>query len=149
MQARTLDDCLNADDAMARLAAHAARLQQLQQVFVAAVPAAMARASRVANYKAGVVIIHAENGAVAAKLRQLAPSLTAEFRQRGQEVTEIRIKVQPLDAALQQTHTPVAAVLGAASRASIERLAGDLPDGPLRDSLRRFMQKVGKIKPAG
>lgn len=141
MQARTLDDCLNADEAMARLAAHAGRLLKLQRLFEEFVPVALARTSRIANVKAGVIFIHAENGAVATKLRQIAPSLNDEFRSRGEQVTEIRIKVQPLDAALQHKPAAQAAVLGDASRASIARLAGSLPDGPLREALGRFIAR--------
>lgn len=141
MQARTLDDCLNADQAMARLAAHAGRLQKLQSLFAEAVPASLARYCRVANFKAGALIIHAENGAVAAKLRQMAPTLTGEFRQKNEEITEIRIKVQPLDAALQHKPGVTAAPLGDAGRASLSRLSETLPDGPLRESLQRFLQR--------
>ena len=65
---------------MARLAAHAEHLQKLQQSFEKAVPAMLARSCRVANFKLGVVIIHAENGAAAAKLRQIAPSLSEDFQ---------------------------------------------------------------------
>lgn len=141
MQARTLDDFLNADEAMARLAAHAGRLLKLQRLFEEVVPATLARACRIANFKSGVIFIHAENGAVAAKLRQTMPSINDEFRTRGVQVTEIRIKVQPLDVAVQHKPRPRAAVLGDAGRASIARLADSLPEGPLRESLGRFMAK--------
>lgn len=142
MQARTLDDCLNADQAMARLAAHAGRLQKLQSLFAEAVPASLVRYCRVANLKAGALIIHAENGAVAAKLRQMAPTLTGEFRHKGEEVTEIRIKVQPLDAAPQHAPRIIAAPIGASSRAGLSKLSESLPDGPLRESLQRFLQRI-------
>ena len=139
MQARTLDDFLNADEAMARLAAHAGRLLKLQRLFEEMVPAALARTCRVANFKSGVIFIHAENGAVAAKLRQITPSLSDGFQIRGVQVTEIRIKVQPLDIALQHSSPAQAAVLGDAGRASIGRLVDSLPEGSLRESLGRFI----------
>lgn len=141
MQTRTLDDCLNADAAMARLAAHAERLLKLQHLFEEAAPAALARTCRIANIKLGVIVIHAENAAVAAKLRQIEPSLSDAFRSRGVEVTEIRIKVQPLDVAAQHNPPIQAAVLGDAGRASIARLADSLPDGPLREALGRFIAR--------
>jgi len=143
MQARTLDDFLNADEAMARLAAHAGRLLKLQRLFEEKAPAALARTCRIANFKSGVIFIHAENGAVAAKLRQILPSLNEELRAGGVDVTEIRIKVQPLDIAVQHKSPAQAAVLGDAGRASIVRLADSLPEGPLRESLGRFIAKSG------
>ena len=147
MQTRTLDDCLYADATMAQLAAHAERLLKLQHLFEKAAPAALAQTSRIANAKLGVIVIHAENGAVAAKLRQIEPSLRDAFRSGGVDVTEIRIKVQPLDSALRNTAPIQAAVLGDASRASITRLAEDLPDGPLREALGRFIDatKSGNV----
>lgn len=141
MQARTLDDCLNADETMVRLAAHAGRLLKLQRWFETAVPVALARTSRIANIRLGVVFIHAENGAVATKLRQISPSLCEDFRSRGEEVTEIQIKVQPLDAAPQQYSPTRAALLDEASRARIARLSESLPAGPLREALGRFIAR--------
>ncbi len=142
MRARPLDHYLNSNESMARLAAHAGHLLKLQQSFEKAVPAMLAKSCRVANFKLGVVIIHAENGAVAAKLRQIAPSLSEDFRSRGEQVTEIRIKVQPLDAALQHKPTPHAATLGEGGRASLGRLAETLPEGPLRTALEGFVKKT-------
>jgi len=139
MPTRTLDDCLNADATMARLAAHAERLLKLQQLFAQTAPAALARSCRIANAKLGVIVIHAENAAAAAKLRQIEPSLSDAFRSNGVEVTEIRIKVQPLDIAPQHIPARSAPVLGVAGRASIARLAESLPEGPLREALARFM----------
>lgn len=141
MRARTLGDYLNSDEAMARLSAHAGHLQTLQRSFEKAVPAMLARSCRVANFKQGVVIIHAENGAVAAKLRQIAPSLSEDFRLRGEQVTEIRIKVQPLDVALQQRQVPRSSSLGEAGRASIGRLSASLPEGALRTALEGLVAR--------
>jgi len=144
MQARTLDDCLNADETMARLAAHAGRLLKLQRLFQAAVPAALAQTCRVANYRLGVVFVHAENGAVAAKLRQISPSLCKVFCSGGEQVTEIQVKVQPLNAAAHNRSRPKAAVLEEPSRESIGRLLGSLPEGPLRDALGRLLKYAEK-----
>ena len=141
MQARTLDDCLKADETMLRLAAHAGRLLKLQRLFEKAVPVALSRTCRIANIKLGVVFIHAENGAAATKLRQISPSLCEDFCSAGEQVTEIQIKVQPLYVAVQQLPPQRTAALDAASRAGIVRLADSLPDGPLRDALGRFIAR--------
>ncbi|MBI5922793.1 MAG: DUF721 domain-containing protein [Betaproteobacteria bacterium] len=139
MQARTLNSCLNADETMARLAAHAGRLLKLQRLFQTAVPTALAQTCRVANYRLGVVFIHAENGAVAAKLRQISPSICEVFGSGGEQVTEIQVKVQPSDAASHNKPRPKAAVLDDASRDSIRRLSTTLPEGLLREALGRLL----------
>jgi predicted nucleic acid-binding Zn ribbon protein len=53
----------------------------------------LAQASRVANYKSRVVVIHASSGAVATKLRQMAPTLATELSKRGLECTSVQVKV--------------------------------------------------------
>jgi hypothetical protein len=95
MAARSLDAYLNSAGGLARLSAHAGRLVKLQRVFEKIAPSYLAASSRVANFKLGKVVIHADSGAVAAKLRQMLPSLLDEFSLEGAEVTEIQVKVQP------------------------------------------------------
>lgn len=141
MRTRTLGDFLNSDDAMARLSAHAGHLQTLQRLFESTVPAMLARSSRVANFKQGVVIVHAENGAVAAKLRQISPRLSEDFRSKGEQVTEIRIRVQPLDIALQQRPGLRGNPIGEMGRASLTRLSATLPEGRLRDALEMLLAR--------
>ncbi len=139
MRARLLDDHLKADESMARLAVHASRLQKLQQIFEKAVPSMLARSCRVANFKLGTVVIHAENGAIAAKLRQMAPSLSAAFQCEGEQIAEIRIKVQPLEIAPEYKPQVQAAVLGEESRARLNHLADTLPEGALKTALEKLV----------
>jgi len=141
MQARTLDDCLNADAAMARLAAHAGRLLKLQQIIEATVPTALANLCRVANYKMGVVVIHADNGAVAAKLRQMAPSIGEQLRASGTEVTEIRIKVQPRDDLPPPSQSISIAILSDQAKQGLTKLSAELPEGSLKAALERLVKR--------
>lgn len=124
-----------------RLAAHVGRLQKFQRWFEESVPVSLARVCRVANFRSGALVIHAGNAAVAAKLRQLAPSLGDVFRLKGEQVTEILIKVQPRDAATQhEGGEPLRTiVLGEAERSSLERLSATLEDGPLREAVQRLL----------
>lgn len=143
MQARTLNDCLNADDTMARLAAHAGRLLKLQRIIETTIPTALAQSCRVANYKLGVVVIHADNGAVATKLRQIAPTLRDGLRSSGSEITEIRIKVQPRDAPPSPSpHTSVAGLSDQTKR-GLTALSAELPEGSsLKDALERLVSRA-------
>lgn len=146
MRIRPLDDHLRTDAAIANLQAHADHLLQLQQILETALPPALGRSCRVANLKQGVLIIHAENGAAATKLRQLTATLAERYRTHGEPLTEVRVKVQPLDENPQPKPQPRAATLGSGGRASIERLLGNLPDGPLRQALSGFVELAGKRK---
>jgi hypothetical protein len=149
MQARTVNECLNADEAMARLAAHAGRLLKLQRIIETTIPTALALSCRVANYKLGVVIIHADNGAVATKLRQIAPRLSDELRSSGSEITEIQIKVQPRDVA--PTPSPGISNAGLSDQAKqgLTALSTKLPEGSsLKGALERLINRT-KSSPKG
>ena len=142
MQARSLEDCLKADDGMARLSGHAARLLRLQRAFEAAVPRPLARSTRVANFKLGKLVVHADNAAAAAKIRQIVPTLVDVFRNEAAEVTGIEIKVQPRH----DRRMPLAAdqrpPLGTQAKQGLTSLAGKLPaDSPLREALQRLVKR--------
>ena len=69
---------LDKDAAAGRVMAHARLLLKLSRRFEAVAPAGLRHSAHVANYKLGTVIIHADNGAVAAKIRQLSQRLSDE-----------------------------------------------------------------------
>jgi hypothetical protein len=94
MQARSLNAYLKSADELAALRIHAERLAALQHAFVQAAPRHLAAMSQVANYKLGIVVIVAANGAIATKLRHLAPRLRDEFCRLNTEVTEVCVRVQ-------------------------------------------------------
>ena len=56
------------------------------------VPAHLGQASRMANYKSGVAVIHADSAAIAAKLGQMAPTMVRELK-KGIDCSAVRIKV--------------------------------------------------------
>jgi hypothetical protein len=142
MSARSLDAYLNTAGGLARLSAHAGRLLKLQRVFEKIAPAYLAASSRVANFKSGVVVIHADSGAVAAKLRQMLPSLIDEFSLKGAEVTEIQVKVQPSYVATQQKRRRLAPAVSTHAKAALTQLEADLPeDSPLKESLDRLVKR--------
>lgn len=146
MTARALDAYLSTAGSLARLSAHAGRLVKLQRVFEQCAPSYLAVASRVANYKSGRVIIHADSGAVAAKLRQMLPSLVDNFSLVGAEITEIQVKVQPVYAAAQQSNQrgKVAAQRSAIKgeiKEKLQGLADTLPEtSPMKAPLQRLVK---------
>lgn len=142
MAARSLDAYLNAAGDLARLSAHAGRLVKLQRIFEEIAPAYLAASSHVANFKLGKVVIHADSGAVAVKLRQMLPSLVDEFSLKGAEVTEIQVKVQPSGVAPQHKKRVVAATVGSSAKTGLSRLAEELPaDSPLKEAVERLVKR--------
>jgi len=137
---RSLDAYLKSAKDLARLSAHADRLLTLQQIYAQIAPNYLAEASQVANYKSGIVVIHAASGAVAVKLMQLGRSLRDEFCKRGCEVTEVTAKVQPLRAKEGPVTAAAVRELPAAGAGKVSDLARQLPvDSPLRQALQRLL----------
>ena len=138
----TVTTLLESEAHVARLTAHAGRLLQLQQQLELALPRQLTRLVRVANYRLGKVVIHAANGAVAAKVRQIVPGLVEKYRQNGAEVNEIEIKVQPINPGLAKVAPVSPAVIGERAKQGLTDLARKLPeDAPLRLALERLAAK--------
>lgn len=142
MQPKPLGAFFQSNDALAHLQEHASRLIRLQRAYEEFAPAHLARSSWIANPKAGVIVIHAVNGAVATKLNQLTPRFIDEFLKRGVDLTgiEVRLQVTPLPTAPAQC---VPRALSAGARQALARLEDSLPPG---SALRRI---VGGFKSSG
>lgn len=144
MTARPLAAYLEAAAGPARLSAHAGRLVRLQRLLERTAPPHLATACRVANLKGGKVVLHADSGAVAARLRQMLPTLREAFFSKGFEVTEIQLKVQERTVALQQKNAGPPRAIGPVARAGLGRLATSLPAGsPLQAALGRLVRASG------
>jgi len=139
--ARSLEDCLSADAGFARLSTHATRMLRLQRVFESATP--LAHHARIANIRLGKVVIHAANGAVATKLKQIAPTLADVFRNKASEVTGLEIRVQPRPAKTLAQRPKITVGIGEKSKRGLTLLANTLPeDSPLRAALNRLVAKA-------
>jgi hypothetical protein len=137
---RSLEDCLTADTCLARLSAHAKRLLRFQRAFDLATP--LARQARIANFKSGRIVIHASNGAVAAKLRQIEPRLVSVFRLEAAEVTGIDVRVQPAFGGLSPAVPRPRAGIGLTQKRALTSLADSLPDGSsLKTALTRLLKR--------
>lgn len=132
---------LDNDANASRLMAHARLLLKLSRRFEAIAPAGFRHSARVANYKSGKLVIHTDNGAVAAKLRQMSQRLCNELSQGGMECNDIEVKVQPRQIPYQSTSStvkPISAKAGGLLRCA----SADLPDGPLKTALDRLLARA-------
>lgn len=85
------------------------------------------------------VVIAANNGAVATKLRQMSTELISLFQARGCEVTGIQIKVQVIAPA--PIVQPEPRKLGKTARETLNKLGSELPDSPLKTALKRLVKR--------
>lgn len=141
--AKSLQDYLVSGDSMARLATHAGRLLQFQQLLEAALPEALRPHARVANFRLGKIFIHANNGAVAAKIRQLGPRIASELSSQAAEVTQIEVRVQAPASIASLPHHERPVLPGDKQKQGLTILIQGLPqESNLRSALERLLQAV-------
>jgi len=70
------------------------RISALQRLYSVCSPPELSRASRVVGDHDGTLVIAADNGAIAAKLKQIMPRLLKNLQKQSAQVTGIRIQVQ-------------------------------------------------------
>jgi hypothetical protein len=149
----TLHTLLSENDTLQPLVATLRRVNSFQQVYLEALADALpelegfAQASRVSAIVGTTIVISAANGSVAAKLKQVVPRLLSKFQMQEQELTSIRVEVQP-DLAV-----PTAAATPAKSLArnpipdeKLADLADSLPDSPLKSALEQIMKRRERKK---
>lgn len=138
-----LENYLEAAEGAGSVLAHARLLMKLTHLYEEIAPAHFGQASSVANYKSGIIIIHAVSGAVAAKLRQMAPTLADEFSKRGVECNEVQIKVQARKIQ-SQSRTSTQKPLSLRTSQELAGLAGSLPASSLRSALETLLARAAK-----
>jgi len=133
---------LNQPDGIAPLMPQARRLIELREILAAMLPESLTRRCSIANYKQGKIIIFAANGATAAKLKLMLPTLSEQLTKRGIEVTGLEVCVQPLSSDSQAVEKSAKmsqeAVLG------LDRLCEQLPDSGLKIALGKFASRHRK-----
>ena len=134
---RYLDD----DAAAGRVMAHARLLIALSRRFEAAAPAGLADAARVANYKSGTVVIHADNGAVATKIHQMGQRLCDQLSLDGTPCSGIEVRVQPRRIS-RQSAEPARKSLSAKTCGLLRSTSETLPKGPLREALETLLTRA-------
>ena len=150
MPAHKVGDLIARTGELRTLSHQARRLTEVQQVLLEAVPSPLARAIRVKNFRAGTLFVLAANAAVAAKLKQLAPTLLLHVRKRVIEVTGIKVEVQVAEQKKACPDKPVRD-LSLAAVSAIDELAGTLKESPLKVALTRMVlrrKNVNKGTPA-
>ncbi len=126
-------------DGMYSLMPQAQRLIELRRIAAGALPGNLLRSCSIANYKQGKVVIFAENSAVAAKLKLLAPTLRDHFVKSAIEVTGIEVEVQPTNPAPPPPAKHTYLSTGAAQ--ALTDLANQLPDSKLKSSISKLAEQ--------
>jgi hypothetical protein len=144
MPLHTIGKLLTATEELKSLQARTRRLLQLQTLYFSSAPRELATSSRVKSYRAGTLFIFADNSAVAAKLKQLAPRLLASIRKIEAEVTAIHIQVQVSDT--QRTYKSIKTTLTPQAIEEFDALATRVTDAELKSALANLVRRHGTLE---
>ncbi|MDD4912721.1 MAG: DciA family protein [Sideroxydans sp.] len=124
---------------MRQLSLRVQELAVLELHYQKIAPASLLRSSHIMHIQGQTLTIAADNGAVAAKLRQISEELISSFTTRGCEVTGIQIRVQVQVPTLQakQVHR----IVGEKGKQELESLTQNMADSPLKAALQRLARR--------
>ena len=134
-----LNAYLASNQELRQLSSKAKQITALQRHYESIAPLNLTRSSQVLRLHQQTMVIAANNGAVAAKLRQMSAELISLFQARGCEVTLIQIKVQVTIPP--RITAPEPRKLGKSARDALNRLDDNLADSPLKTALRRLVRR--------
>ena len=143
MPLNMLGTLLGATEELRAVRARVRRLRELQTLYFRSAPRELAGSSRVKNYQAGTLFVSADNPAVAAKLKQLAPRLLASLREMETEITKIRIEVQVSGRAPERGYVSRKVALTPDTATKFDALASRVKDPALKSALERFARRHG------
>lgn len=130
----------NAD--LKALSQQASDLSALQKQCQEIVPTALRNQVQVGVIRHKCLTLYASNGAVAAKIKLLLPSLLSKLQKQGLAITEIRVTVEV------QSNSPPAKKsarhLSQQAAENIYTLAQKLQGSPLGEALKRLAQRSQK-----
>lgn len=131
---------LGASAELKTVSARTRRMRELQTLYSASAPADLAKASRVKNLREGTLVIAADNAAIAAKLRQVAPRVLAKIGQSDPTITEVRVQVQVSGRARTALPASRKSPLSAAALKKIEALSKHVESEELSSALARLVR---------
>lgn len=139
---------LAADRSLQPIVERAEQIAALAKLCQEALPHALARELRAANFKGGTLVLLATNAAAAAKLKLLAERLRSFLLLHGKEVNAVSVRVQPTTSRSSiDCATHKRASLSPAALSELAALYRRLGDSPARNALRALLKRHGALPP--
>ncbi|MGB9148947.1 MAG: DciA family protein [Burkholderiales bacterium] len=120
------------------------RLSELQKYYADSVPSELAAASRVGGLEGNALIIMAQNGPVAAKIKLHIPDVLKKIQLNFQQVTVIRVVLQ-VNMSHIFTHSPKRLAPSAQALKSLGDLESAIGDSPVKQALQKLLKRQGKL----
>ncbi len=117
------------------------KLNEAQQLFSTIIPVQLVKHCTLGLPSDEKLIIFAENSAVAARLKQLSPSLLRKAQKSGFEITSIQIAVQAHFHAHQMDKPPAnKRQLSQSGKKNLNQLATSLPSSDLKSAIESLLK---------
>lgn len=124
---------------LAALTTQAGNLTISQKHWEAVAPDSLKQLTQAGSIKHKRLTVYADNGAVAAKIKMLLPSLLTKLQKQGVEVTSIRVEVQVKSSPKKPAKQIRNLSLQASS--SLEKLATELGNSALGEAIARLSSR--------
>lgn len=151
---RPVSALLGENDALRPLLKRARLINALQLSYLDALPEVLrqdlpgsaghetfVRSSRVTALVGSTLVIGTASAAVATRLKLLVPTLLKQIQKQEQEVTEIRVELQPAWAAPDERPASRQPPRQAIPAAALDALSGQISDSPLKDTVDRIRRR--------
>lgn len=147
MSVRSLTTFIQAEPALKPLLRRLSELSYVQRLYSQAVSPSLAKLGQVGSFRDGTLIVYAENGAAAAKLKQMLPQITQKISQQLHQLIEIRVNVR-VDALAQKSESNHRhnRQMSLTAFESLRKLADDLPPSPLKEEVKVLITRQSRIK---
>ncbi|MBS0497174.1 MAG: DUF721 domain-containing protein [Proteobacteria bacterium] len=125
----------------------AQKLREDQSTFFKLIPAQLTQYCSLGRTKDSRLTVLVGNGAIAAKLKQISPSLLLKLQKLGWEITAIQILVQADSISkntkkpTNQEHTIKKLKLSQTGKTCLNQLAATLADSELKNAIQSFVKK--------
>lgn len=139
---QSLQRIISADVTLAAWQARHRQENELLGVIRRHLPRPLADRVRVADAQTSELQLAVDAGAIAAVLRQRTPELLGQLLREGWKFTAIRIRVQVRELPRTEKKVPLYHIDKSALR-PLAGLARELPTGPLKVALTRFLRRAG------
>jgi hypothetical protein len=133
---RRINALFNDNADLAALSSQADHLTASQKTWEAVAPDSLKQFTQAGGVKHKRLTVYADNGAVAAKIKMLLPSLLSKLQKQGLEVTSIRVVVQVKSGPEKPAKT--LRNLSPQAASSLEKLAVELNGSALGEALSRL-----------
>lgn len=147
MSVRLLNTFIQSEPTLKPLLRRISELSQVQRLYSQTVPPALKKLGEVGSFRDSTLIIFAENGAAAAKLKQVLPEITQKISQQLQQPIEVRVTVQVdltgQNIGLRRSTKPP---MGPQALQSLRKLADELPPSPLKDEVALLVARQAKTE---